>query len=230
MIKLKITQITKGSAIWLILVGALISVNVQAYKGALGISGQTGISFLPTKKLNSPESIPGLTGGIRVFFGITNAIGIEAAFSGAIYQNYTPTISQSVADENGQEGAPNIISLTPIERPQQQQYSIGLIYNFDNYRLIPSFSLGVARTVTGARSVSYGESFPDNHLYISGALDFKITPRVWAGMSVRINTPISDNLPPTIAYGGSSCILLRMSYVWRIRRYDSQQKRGKSRL
>ncbi len=196
------------------------------YKGLLGISGDFGLTRLQPSNLYSPEYVTGITGGIRVFYGITNTIGVEAMFHGSNLSDYTPIIGneqETIPEETlpGIEPEPVVetdtIELPRVIRPQQQQYALGVLYVLDSFRLMPSFSLGYARVRTGAMSENYGLTVVDNHIYISGSADYKITPYLWTGFTARINIQLSDNAQ----YDRSVNLLFRISFVWQFRKLVS---------
>ena len=196
------------------------------YKGLLGISGDFGLTRLQPSDLYSPEYVNGITGGLRVFYGITNTIGVEAMFHGSNLSDYTPIIGneQEIIPEEtlpGIEPEPVVetetIELPRVIRPQQQQYALGMLYVLDSFRLMPSFSLGYARVLTGAMSENYGRTVADNHIYISGSADYKITPYLWTGFTARINIQLSDNAQ----YDRSVNFLFRVSFVWQFRKLVS---------
>ena len=183
------------------------------YRGLLGVSGDIGLTRLQPRDLNSPEYVRGLTGGLRVFYGITNTIGVEAMFHGSNLIDYSPTIVvQPETDDELAEA--EIVALPEVTHPQQQQYALGVFYILDSFRLMPSFGLGIARVRTGALSLNYGQTVADNHLYFSGMVDYKFTPWLWAGVNARINLQLSDNA----GYERSANFLFRISLVWQLRK------------
>ena len=204
-------------ACFLFVLIASAAANTHAYKGKLGVGGEFGATLLPPRDFHAPEYVRGITGGLRVFFGLTNSIGIEASVHGSKLQDYEPLVIYEATEE---EIEPQVVSYPNVERPQQQQHSLGVIYVLDIYRLTPSFALGISRVRSGALSINRGASVLDNHLYSSLAIDYRITKYLWAGFQTRFNLALSDNSD----YNGPVSFLMRLSYVWTLERLRNRPK------
>ena len=190
--------------------GGSIWADPPSFKGRIGIGSDFGITLLPPAHLHAPEHIPGITGGFRLFYGITNTIGVEAAVHGMNYRDYTPLVTVQPETEDAE---PSIVEGDEVKKLQQQYLSAGMVYKLDLYRLTPGFSAGFTRIRTGARSVNGGASVFDYQLYAAIAADYRITRYFWAGIQIRKHLALSENAP----YQGPTSFLLRFSMVWRIK-------------
>lgn len=188
------------------------------YQGKFGIGAELGYTRLPLRNRHAPDHVPGISGGFRIFWAITNAIGLEASIIGSNLRDYEPLMSIPSEDETL---APQVVAYPKVYRPQQQQLSVGVIYNLDIYRLTPSISAGFARMRTGAFSVERGATVMDNHLYLNLGADYRITSYVWAGFHTRFNLALSENAP----YSGPIGFMIRITAVWTIERLSSSFKK-----
>lgn len=195
----------------------LFSAESFAFKGALGVGLDAGYANLPTANLIEPNSAHGIMSRLRTFYGISRSIGVELTLSNSFYGEITPVIAQPGTTNTGTAAT---TTLTPIERTQIREMSLGAIYVIDIYRVIPYFSVGLAKYHTRSRNVDQGASVGDMAAYVDAAVEYQFSKNVWSGVVGTFHFPFTSNSQ----FNGHMGVMLRLTYVWHTQKLNLPKK------
>jgi hypothetical protein len=188
----------------------LICLSTNAYKGLLGTGIDAGYAMLLTRDVSSPGAVQGGMTRLRVFYGLTDWLAVEASGTVAFYAGYVPGIEVETTDSSGQTVV-ELQALPEVTHLRGDNLQVGLIYTFDIMRLLPYGAVGIGSNRMSWLAGANPFRAYDVTLRVALGLEWMATSFFWPGIAVETAIPLTDDAP----FGSSTNLFFRATYIFR---------------
>lgn len=193
----------------------LVSTPSWAYdadcKGLLGTGLDIGYAVRPTESIVTPSAVHGGVGRLRLFYALTNWVGLEASGAATLYGGYVPGAEVAVIDAMGIT-TKELHALPRVTRLRSRDLHLGMVYFVDLLRLMPSLGIGVVATRLSWLTPEFLYRVYDVGLRVALHVDWRVTSFFWAGVGAESTIPLSRKAP----YGATTGFVVRLTYLFRL--------------